>query len=73
MMETLTKVLRAVPASRAPLADELGAIYRRADLDPITVIVALQQLENIGWVRRIASRHATYWCRTHEADQLRWL
>ncbi len=67
------QVLRAVPASRAPLADELGAIYRRADLDPITVSVALQHLENIGWVRRVVAQHATYWCRTHDADQLRFL
>lgn len=72
-METLKQVLRAVPASRAPLADEIGAIYRRADLDPITVSVALDQLETIGWVRRIVAKHATYWCRTYDADQLRWL
>lgn len=72
-METMLQVLRAVPASRSPLADEIGAIYRRADLDPITVSVALQHLETIGWVRRIVSQHATYWCRTLDADQLRWL
>lgn len=72
-METLKQVLRAVPASRAPMADEIGAIYRRADLDPVTVSVALSHLEAIGWVRRIDVPHATYWARTYEADQLRWL